>query len=549
MMTQQKPSWTVQSRRIQRGWTLQENIEQKASYYNSYLPHGFLQSNTEWQKPETSAENSDRRYKTSSPCDHESENLDVKIINRNEAILCNSKGFSRFVRHCDDKSLNILANPKLFEEKEENNNIVVACDSLVELKNMNKVERPRTKYTSDNSGFYKYHFEEKAISETRKSSMGFPDSLFLTQIYNQAKYNSVDDCKYRKSKQIFSARGMCTTSLCTRKILPNPNFSYWTYCTRCETVFDTSSHSPGDYKNILIDSKLLCIIGWDKDISRQFNLSFRRLQGGYARQYTSHLIGPNFSNDNSNSDNNSQFKNSNVQWTQYGIALSNSKVFGGIAVDTGLANTVFDCVLLDYQQTRNNNGTSEKNNNNNESAKLNDNNNNNNINISLLLVCKALCDEKHCFEFIKIKLTFSDGYKHLLSCVYQRENNVSINNNLKLKKMFNLKSESLFGWDNKTARFKTECVKIKNETKQKRNVLHDRLLIIVVNTSSHHIILYNYDLNNYVILKLNSIINMINNNSNEIFPYVCCMYHNSFSFFFFLFLFFFLIEVLFFLLA
>ena len=194
--------------------------------------------------------------------------------------------------------------------------------------------------------------------------------------------------------------------------------------------------------------------------------------------------------------------------------MYNSEVFGGAdIVDTDLdadlaSYTVFDCVLLDNGQISNNN---------------NNFNNNNNINVSLLLICKAIPDMKHCFEFIKITLTFSNGYQSLLSCWYQRDNNVSINSNLNLKKIFDSKNECLFGWCNKTIRFKTECIKIKNDQAADG---YYRLLIIVINTSSHHIILYNCDLNNYIILKLNS---MRNITSNKIFPHVCSFFCMSMS--------------------
>ena len=162
---------------------------------------------------------------------HDSENVEneeedafpfVKVIDWSEALLSNSKGFSRLVRHCDDKSLNILSNPKLFQEKDENPNIVVGCTSFVELSKMKRIKRQeeqpqRVQMMEKKNVGGLYNFEGKAISETRKSSMGFPDSLFLTQIYNEEKYDSIDDPKYEKSQQIFSSRGMCTTSLCTKK--------------------------------------------------------------------------------------------------------------------------------------------------------------------------------------------------------------------------------------------------------------------------------------------------------------------------------------------
>ena len=478
-MSQHSSIWIAKPRGNHNGWSLPQ--PQRGINYCNTWSEG---------KESSSRKNPDHKEEDAYMC--------VNVIDWSEAVLSNSKGFSRLVRHCDDKSLNIVTNPKVFQEKEENHNIVVSRDSFVELEKTNNIkEQQQWENTNNHSDLY--YFDGKAISETRKSSMGFPDSLFLTQIYNEEKYE--------KSQQIFSSRGMCTASLCTKKIVDREiaHLSYWTYCTRCDTVFDISNHAPGDYKNILIDSKLLCIIGWDKEISRQFNLSFRRLHGSYSRQYSSHLITPDWQ---------SEFKNSNVEFTQFGISLKNSQVFGRVALDVDLSNTVFDCVLLDSGQPTNNS---------------NDSNNNNHINVSLLLICKALPDMTHCFEFIKIALTFSDGYKNLLSCCYQRDTNVLINGNVNLKTVLDSKNECLFGWSNKAARFKTECIKIKNDQADTSNDdVYNRLLIIVINTSSHHIILYNCDLNNYIILKLNSI---TNDKSSKIFPCVCWV-HVNFTYFF-----------------
>ena len=107
---------------------------------------------------------------------------------------------------------------------------------------------------------------------------------------------------------------------------------------------------------------------------------------------------------------------------------------------------------------------------------------------------------------------------NLLSCFCKRDTKkVSINKNFNIKKLFNLKNECLLGWNNKTTGFKTECIKISNlkSKSETKNVLQlqCRLLILVIKTSSHHIILYNYDLNNYVILKLNCIVS-----NKQIFP-------------------------------
>ena len=93
--------------------------------------------------------------------------------------------------------------------------------------------------------------------------------------------------------------------------------------------------------------------------------------------------------------------------------------------------------------------------------------------------------------------------------------------------MFNKKNQTLFGWNDKTATFKAECIKIDDESKKNKvgsnsgvDMEYNRLVIIVVKTANRHIILYNCDLNSHVILKLNCSINGIVN-SNKIFPYVC----------------------------
>ena len=479
-----------------KGWVLHEDVEQKIS--------------------------NDRRQPLKQN-DEKRTDVDVHVIDWHEVILCNSMGFSRLIRHCDDKSLNILINPTLFSENSEKHHIVTNSDSFMEITRIKKT------------------FEGSTVTEIRKCAYGLPDSLFLTQIFNEEKYDSIPNDK--KTEQIFSARGIFTTSLYTKKLIPKFSMfsdGYWTFCRCCDTTFDFSTHSPGDYKNILINSKLLCIIAFDTQVSPQFHLSFRRLTGGYSRRFRSELIEP-YSN--------GQLEHSNVNITEFGISLRNRDVFGvertpKIETTEGtrrrrrtergaearraralaekpcetyrsdqisdytsvsladLSGVVFDCVLLD-----------------------NEYDSNNNIILTLLLICKSLPHVKHCFEFVKIKVVFSNGYENLLSCWCQRDTNVAINNNSNIKKMFNLKNECVLGWNNKTASFKTECVKIGsnrvdgNKSPKFGSVIkHNRLLIMVIKTASHHIILYNCDLNNYVILKLNTIVNV---NSNKIFPWVC----------------------------
>ena len=406
------------------------------------------------------------------------------IVDGCQLILCNAMGFSRLARQCDDKSLNIL----VCQNVENNNDHVLSTDdTFVEVKKIKKSK-------------YIYNFETKIMTEIKRCAYGLPDTLFLTQIFNQEKYDSIPNDK-QKRHQIFSARGMRTTSLYTKKIIGE--YRYWKFCRRCETTFDFSTHSPAAYKNILISSKLLCIVAFDTKLSPTLQLSFRRVTGGYSGQYSSDLIGP--SND-CYGIKNSQSNFNNFDMTEFGISLRNCDVFGTSSRLSlkDLSNTVFDCVLLD---TNNYNRCD----------------NDKNIILTLLLICKALPHVDYCFEFIKIKIVFSYGYKNLLLCCCQRHsNNVSINNNVNLKKMFNKKNQSPFGWNHKTATFKTECVKIHDASKKNKVDMEcNRLVIIVVKTASHHIILHNYDLNDYVILKLNHSVNNININSNTMFPYVC----------------------------
>ena len=457
-------------KRCRNGWALHEDIEQKLSQNVSY------------------------------PQNDEKMQTDVKTIDWGEAILCNSMGISRLIRHCDDKSLNILLNPTLFSEKWENYNIVSTHNSFVELSSINK---------NETNGKNVYNFQEKSLTEMRNCTYGFPDSLFSTQILNEEKYDTIPNDK--KTQQIFSARGMFTTSLYTKKWIRD--FGYWTFCRQCDTTFDFSTHSPGDYKNILINSKLLFIIAWDAKISPRFHLSFRRLKGGYSRRFTSQWTTPL-------RNKYGQLKDSNVNVTEFGISLRNCDIFGlpraGAGAGTAgtgtgaphqpsvsladLSSVEFDCVLLD-------------------SGFAGDNNNSKNIIVTLILVCKALPHASYCFEFVKITVTFSHDYKNLVSCWCQRDTNVAINDNLSVKKMLDVNSECVFGWNNKTAGFNAQCVKIESSMVGDKSLIrYSRLLVIVIKSASHHIILYNYDLNNFVILKLNSIVNI---KSNKIFPYVC----------------------------
>ena len=434
-----------------------------------------------------------------------SRHTDVNGIDWCELTLCNAMGFSRFARQCDDKSLNIL-----FCKNVANNHVVSTHDTFVEVKKIQK----RNRKSESNI----YNSETNRITEIKPCIYGLPDTLFLTQIFNPEKYDRFPN-NTKKMCQIFSARGMFTTSLYTKKLIPN--YSDWNFCRRCETTIDFSRHSPGDYKHILINSKLLCIIAFDIKTSPQFRLSFRRITGDYLNRYSSDLIGP--SNDcMTNGQLNCNNVDSNVDITQFGISLRNCEVFGmppkrninnnipRVSLKD-LSSTVFDCVLLDINN-RCDSGD-------------------NNIILTLLLICKALPHVDYCFEFIQLKIVFSYGYKNFLSCFCQRDTNVSINNNVNLKKMFNQKNQSLLGWNNKVTTFKAECIKINDESKKHKVAFgsncgdhmgynRSRLVIIVVKTTSHHIILYNYDLNNYVILKLNCSING-NIYSNKTFPYVC----------------------------
>ena len=420
--------------------------------------------------------------------------LDVNGIDWCQLTLCNAMGFSRFARQCDDKSLNML-----FCENVENNHVVSTSDTFVEV---TKIKKRNGKSKSNI-----YNCETKRMTDIKGSLYGLPDALFLTQISNAEKYDSIPNT--REKIQIFSARGMFTTSLYTKKIIPD--YSDWKFCYRCDTTVDFSRHSPGDYKNILINSKLLCIIAFDTKLSPEFHLSFRRITGGYSNRCSSDLIGPSI-----DGMTNGQL---NCNITTFGISLRNCDVYGMKKRKINIpwpTSTVFDCVLLDINN-RYDSG--------------------NNIILTLLLICKALLDVDHCFEFITIKIVFSYGYKNFLSCCCQRDTDVSINNNVNLKKTFNKKNQSLLGWNNNTATFNAECIKI-DDLSKKNKVGSNRLVIIVVKTVSHHIILYNYDSNNYVILKLNGSING-NINSNKIFPYVCTLYflHLSCLFFFFVFFF------------
>ena len=488
------------------GWSRHEDIEKTLSHRNFDSQTKDMKSNYGGTNTQT----------------------DVNAIDWCQVTLCNAMGFSRLVRQCDDKTLNILVNEKLDSENGENVHIVSTRDAFVHL--------TRIKKTTSNKNGNIYNFEGNTMTEIKTCAYGFPDTLFLTQIFNEEKYDSIPNDT--KTGQIFSARGMFTTSLYTKKMISDYNYSYWTFCRCCDTTIDLSRHSPGDYKNILINSKLLCIIAFDTTLLSTFYLSFRRLTGGYSRRYISDLIGP--SND---SMINGQLNrnNSNVNISRFGISLRNRDVFGmGTRIETqgrrqgkthgesqaefereaktnglvphttstpvvaalpsvsleDLSSTVFDCVLLDNKCDSGGN-----------------------IILTLLLICKALPHVDYCFEFNKIKVVFSDGYKNFLSCWSQRDTDVAINNNVSLKKMFNDKNQSLFGWDDKTATFKAECIKIESKTnKVGPDIEYNSLVIIVVKTANHHIILYNYDLNNYVILKLNCIINI---NSNKIFPFVC----------------------------
>ena len=491
-MLTHKSIWTVKPCRINIGLAMHEDTEQESSGNKSCA--GQIEQETVsnlWCNMDTDV------------------NVNVIDVDWEEVILSNSMGFARLVRYCDDKTLNIL-----FEKRKgkgnASNNIVLTDDSFVELSGVKKQE------SSFADGGDVYHFQAKTITDYEKMCDGYPDSFFLTQIYNKENCNSVTMPNDKKQyQQIFSARGMYTTSLHTQKIIPD--CSYWTFCRRCDTTFDFSKHSPGDYKNILINSKLLCIIAWDSVISPQFNLSFRRIKGRYLRRYDSYLIRPSanligcdtINNMYTNYNNTNYNNNSNANLTQFGFSLDNDDVFG---FNCELSNVVFDCVLLDN---------------------VYDNYNNKNT-LTLMLICKALPYVNHLFEFIKIKVTFSNEYKNLLSCWYQRDTNVSINNNLNLKRLLNNKNECLLGWNDETTGFKTECIKINSQKWNKNNcndrkhrtqdnVVSDtknrtRLLIIVIKTFRHYIILYNCDLNNHVILKLNCIANV---NTNKLFPYVC----------------------------
>ena len=196
---------------------------------------------------------------------------DVNGIDWCQLALCNAMG-----RQCDDKSLNIL-----FCENVENDHVVSTSGTFVEARKIKKRKRKSNTY----------NFKTKIITEMKRCPHGLPDTLFLTQIFNESKYDSIpNDHDDKKTHQIFSERGMFTTSLYAKKMIPD--YSDWKFCCRrCETTIDFSTHSPGDYKNTLINSKLLCVIAFDTTLASKFHLSFGRLTGGYSHKYILGLIG------------------------------------------------------------------------------------------------------------------------------------------------------------------------------------------------------------------------------------------------------------------
>lgn len=362
---------------------------------------------------------------------HNDLNKDMPVIDWNEAILCDSKGFSRLVRHCDEKSLHVMLNSTLLSTKQQNHNIVCTHNAFVELTGIKETK-------NDGS----YNFETKRVTHTNKCNDGFPDSLFLSQIYNEEKYksscnlnnkNSNSDISSKTYDQIFTARGMITTSLQTKKVVDDRY--YWSLHRRCDSIFDFSTHRPGDYKYVLINSKLFCIISWDSTILNQFYLSFRRLHGGYVRNYTSHLVvlSANFNALNNNS-------NVKINIAQYGVSLDNQDVFGVEPSLINLSSMIFDCLLL--------NSTREYGHDH-DCGSISTSHDNNNIKVTLLLICKAMPDMKNSFEFVKLELTFSDRYKNLLSCICKRVTDGIALGHLNIQTVLgDVKSECPFGWNN-----------------------------------------------------------------------------------------------------
>ena len=93
---------------LRNGCMRQEDVEQK-------LSHHYMKSNDQSRIKQDDSKTLDS---------------DVNVIDWKEAILYNSKGFSRLTRNCDDKSLNILLKPTLFSENSEKHHVVSTMNSL-----------------------------------------------------------------------------------------------------------------------------------------------------------------------------------------------------------------------------------------------------------------------------------------------------------------------------------------------------------------------------------------------------------------------------------
>ena len=86
-------------------------------------------------------------------------------------------------RQCDDKSLNILFGQNV---ENENDHVLSTSDTFVEVRKIKK-----------NKDIC--NFETKIMTEIRRCSYGFPDTLFLTQIFNQEKYDRIPNDKKKNT--------------------------------------------------------------------------------------------------------------------------------------------------------------------------------------------------------------------------------------------------------------------------------------------------------------------------------------------------------------
>ena len=174
------------------GWSRHEDIETK-------LSHGINLDDAQTINEMKSKYGDKNRH------------IDINGIDWCQITLCNAMGFSRLVRQCDDKSLNIL-----FCENIENDHmhVVSTSDTFVEV-NVRKTKKRKRKSNI-------YNCEAKRMTEIKRCMYGLPDTLFLTQILDEEKYDSTPNDKI--TCQIFSARGMFTTSLYTKKMIADSSF-------------------------------------------------------------------------------------------------------------------------------------------------------------------------------------------------------------------------------------------------------------------------------------------------------------------------------------